>query len=49
MNELITGYYNKQLKPINPDNNNFGAILLITKEFKNLQEFINKLDFNKLN
>ena len=47
MNELKTGYYNKNLKDITKDisvkhNKQFGAILFITNSFKHLYSYLDK-------
>ena len=48
MKELKTGWYNKELERIKIEDRNLGAVLFVTKEFKHLYDFINKLDFDTL-
>ena len=46
--ELKTGWYNKNLNEIYPEDKEIGTILYVTKEFKHLYSFIDTLNFDKL-
>lgn len=45
---LKSGWYNKKLRPINPNEKEIGAILFVTKDFRNLQEFLVRYNYAKL-
>jgi len=47
-NELLTGWYNKKLERINPDEREMGAMLYKTKSFDSLFDFLKKFDYKKL-
>lgn len=46
--ELESGWYNKNLKKINPKESEIGAPLFVTKDFNHLYDFLKKLDFKQL-
>ena len=46
--ELETGWYDKDLKKIKPKESEIGAPLFVTKDFGHLYDFLNKLDFKRL-
>ena len=47
-NETESGWYNKNLKKIKPNEKEIGAILFVTKDFDSLHNFLKKLNFKKL-
>ena len=46
--EIESGWYNKNLKIIEPNEKEIGAILFVTKDLDSLRKFLKKLDFKKL-
>lgn len=46
--EIESGWYNKNLKIIEPNEEEIGAILFVTKDLDYLRKFLKKLDFKKL-
>lgn len=40
--ELKSGWYNKNLKEIDPNNEDIGTILYVTKDFSYLKDFVTK-------
>lgn len=46
--ELKTNWYDENLKVIKPKNKEIGAILLVTKEFKVLNDYLINFDLKRL-